>query len=61
MNGLGMRIGKNITRIAEYDILGYQIPDHTEEILKNGVNEHTHDVHKCKAGYITEKSHLSTY
>lgn len=31
MNGLGMRIGKNITRIAEYDILGYQIPDHTEE------------------------------
>lgn len=55
-----MRIGKNITRIAEYDILGYQIPDHTEEILKNGVNEHTHDVHKCKAGYITEKSHLST-
>lgn len=31
------------------------------KILKNGVNEHKHDVHKCKAGSITEKSHLSTY
>lgn len=41
MNGLGMGIGKNITRIADHDILDYQIPDHSEEILKNGANEHT--------------------
>lgn len=41
MNGLGMGIGKSITRIADHDILGYQIQDHTEEILKNGADEHT--------------------
>lgn len=52
-NGLGMRISKSTTRIAEYDIFGYQIPEHIEEMGQ--IN--THDVvNKCKVEYITEKS-----
>lgn len=53
INKLGMRISKNITRIAEYNIFGYQIPDHTEEIGR--INTHG-VVKKCKVEYITEKS-----
>lgn len=41
MNGLGMETGTNIIRIAEYVTLGCQIPDQTEEILKDGANEQT--------------------
>lgn len=56
-NGLGMRISKSTTRIAEYDIFGYQIPEHIEEMGQ--IN--THDVvNKCKVEYITEKS-LATF
>lgn len=30
MNGLRMRMSKTTTRIADYNIFGYQIPDHIE-------------------------------
>lgn len=53
MNKLRMRISKNITRIAEYNIFGYQIPDHTEEMGQ--INTH-YVVKTCRVEYITEKS-----
>lgn len=57
MTELGIRIRKNIARIAEYNIFGYQIQDHIEEMGQ--IN--THDVvKKCKVEYIREKS-VATY